>query len=1498
MRRMSLLLALAALLIADAALARIDGAPVRARMERPRHLTTEGTELTTTIVLEAVRAVDLRGLTLAGDGWSVNRWDGPRDLALNAGNPLRFTLSATPRQGYGRLVLSAEVDGKPWRQSFDLSREAYGGILPTDSNELPPRRFLPAVSEGSSRLPQLTYADLAAMSVAKPAMAAAFDKDRIACTVTGTVIYFNDSTRTWMPPTGAHVWLQLRDASGFMYSVGTQQLDAEGHFSVEITDDTDFWVGFSATSNAAVVQTSGIWEEDYVWMSTTFHTPDGASNYHTGILQPASHHGALHICVDVTYAHDHFGGLGWDTPRVDVQWPIDGTSSFDSYWDEIHLEREDAWQDATICHEWGHYFHDQFGHSVEVNYCNGICDPDPANDDCGHCGWCPEYDEVVWMEGVAGFLSRINTDYIGDVQDFFEPVHAGIDAYPSDDPPSCPWQPWNIEYVFAGVVWDMVDFDRGTENMDLYQDTLGQPLYDQLRLDTADVLTILTSHCDIEGHEPYRQLGFYRCAYEHLAELGDPSATAADLWETTMSWGLDTDEGIPNPPLGITCSLPIGQPTSISMAHFGWSVPWDGASGVCAYSITLNQGQSLIPDTTPEITDNWYSSPQMTPGNWYFGIRSVDRSGRWSVPTYVGPIIITAWGPADLVVETPSGWAAPLVARNSTVGAPPAPVSQPSNVNGSQVYFNWAAHNVGSGPTGTVEDHVYIDGTPAYVGGSYYLGVDVGIQHRDKGPVNTGKYGRHTVWMKLDGGDDAAEEDEENNFFGKQFVFSPFDLDYGDLGQIATALPDPTSGQEYLPSGTPFYPNCMGFDIELCFFYPDMVWMAPLDPDNRLVARMHTRDVGQTGFAAPLVESTSTADTPAAVIQVPSETIMTSYCVGLAKGQPAGPIGDVGYRYCRELVQEFAMPDTIPASIAGDDCLDFYYAYNTLGEEAWFTIKLANHNTAQLKLRLFEPGFAMGGLGDADVTVHVAQGDTSYYNVLLPPGEMAIAVVSRDFRLTGMSLYTIYAYNAKSDPAASTPDGWFANTVPQIGTPYYADSDDIPAPTSLTGGSAATGIYWSLKNESPDAGIPIGLRREVAVDGSYLFGGTFIEPLLPGQEVKAVHGSLINVRGGRHTLSHRINTNGAIDEDDWGNNRHGRQWVWSSQSLAANTVYTLPVPSSPFGGLTLVTEGTVALNCDGYRPATPVNPINKTIIAAYATDDVHDLDLGVFTSSTVQEGFTTDLAMSQWSGPGCDFVLRGVAVHGTTTYNLGVIRAGGPTSGDFTLATQWSTDVWVNPVGDQERGTVEAGTYLDAMYLDLPPGAYRFTLRSTDIDLGFSLHDFSARVAAKTEPWQDGIAWQTPDISDQDVSFVVEVPAIGTPTDFALVVWRPEGISATHLGDWQVFVSEVVTGVDDDEASLPAITISRLVSAAPNPFNPMTEIAFEVAQPGRCELTVHDVRGRLVRSLVAAERPAGRHEERWDGLDDAGQHVPSGIYMARLRTARGEVDLLKLTLLK
>ena len=75
--------------------------------------------------------------------------------------------------------------------------------------------------------------------------------------------------------------------------------------------------------------------------------------------------------------------------------------------------------------------------------------------------------------------------------------------------------------------------------------------------------------------------------------------------------------------------------------------------------------------------------------------------------------------------------------------------------------------------------------------------------------------------------------------------------------------------------------------------------------------------------------------------------------------------------------------------------------------------------------------------------------------------------------------------------------------------------------------------------------------------------------------------------------------------------------------------------------------------------------------------------------------------------------------------------------------------------------------------------------------------------------------------------------------------------------------------------------------AWPNPFNPSTTISFELPASGPVELAVYDVKGRRVRILVSARREAGSHEVAWDGRDERGRRLPSGIYFCRLETMRG-----------
>jgi len=83
----------------------------------------------------------------------------------------------------------------------------------------------------------------------------------------------------------------------------------------------------------------------------------------------------------------------------------------------------------------------------------------------------------------------------------------------------------------------------------------------------------------------------------------------------------------------------------------------------------------------------------------------------------------------------------------------------------------------------------------------------------------------------------------------------------------------------------------------------------------------------------------------------------------------------------------------------------------------------------------------------------------------------------------------------------------------------------------------------------------------------------------------------------------------------------------------------------------------------------------------------------------------------------------------------------------------------------------------------------------------------------------------------------------------------------------------------------------------PNPFNASTVISFGLPQPGSVRIVVYDVLGRRVRHLVDDYLPAGYHNITWNGLDDHGSPMASGMYFYRL-TAGDCVESRKMMLIK
>ncbi|RKX31244.1 MAG: hypothetical protein DRP71_13730 [Verrucomicrobia bacterium] len=90
----------------------------------------------------------------------------------------------------------------------------------------------------------------------------------------------------------------------------------------------------------------------------------------------------------------------------------------------------------------------------------------------------------------------------------------------------------------------------------------------------------------------------------------------------------------------------------------------------------------------------------------------------------------------------------------------------------------------------------------------------------------------------------------------------------------------------------------------------------------------------------------------------------------------------------------------------------------------------------------------------------------------------------------------------------------------------------------------------------------------------------------------------------------------------------------------------------------------------------------------------------------------------------------------------------------------------------------------------------------------------------------------------------------------------------------------------------------QLLGSFPNPFNPMTTIRFDLPEPATVRLNIYDVKGRLVRTLVAAEAVgAGRHEVIWNGRRASGRVAATGVYFCRMEV--GEfTETARLTLIR
>lgn len=258
------------------------------------------------------------------------------------------------------------------------------------------------------------------------------------------------------------------------------------------------------------------------------------------------------------------------------------------------------------------------------------------------------------------------------------------------------------------------------------------------------------------------------------------------------------------------------------------------------------------------------------------------------------------------------------------------------------------------------------------------------------------------------------------------------------------------------------------------------------------------------------------------------------------------------------------------------------------------------------------------------------------------------------------------------------------------------------------------------------------------------------------------------------------------------------------------------------------------------------------------------------------------------SPPGWDFIMT-VPAFGDWEYSTVV-----PTLKDSTIAEGQHYTTFM----------VRAATETPQVYFDSPP------------DSGYSVDNLSPAppmnfVAMYNTGNGNQLVWDPSTDADFDYYSIYR----DTDPNFApspanrVYVTSSEGWADPDYDGGMVYYKVTVTDFSGNESDAsgpePATAIEPFTPAryalhqnVPNPFNPMTSITYDLPEASELiTLRIYDVAGALVRSLVNSEKAAGRYTVTWDGQDEAGERVASGVYFYRL-TAGEFSQTRKLTILK
>jgi hypothetical protein len=151
------------------------------------------------------------------------------------------------------------------------------------------------------------------------------------------------------------------------------------------------------------------------------------------------------------------------------------------------------------------------------------------------------------------------------------------------------------------------------------------------------------------------------------------------------------------------------------------------------------------------------------------------------------------------------------------------------------------------------------------------------------------------------------------------------------------------------------------------------------------------------------------------------------------------------------------------------------------------------------------------------------------------------------------------------------------------------------------------------------------------------------------------------------------------------------------------------------------------------------------------------------------------------------------------------------------------------------------------------------------------MNNGSWQVVAKNDP--NGLSWATPSMMNN--GSIMGTDIAGNLPVFVLTFLDSIGLQSLATTDME---ASVIREYDTN------------ISVCPNPFNPATTISYHIPHASNVRLSIYNVNGTLVRHLIDCRKTDGTHTVQWNGRDNVGNRVGSGIYFAVLTTGKLRIN--------